>query len=133
VRGSACARPLSDAELRPVFDASRRNNPRLGVTGTLLYREGNFLQVLEGDERVVRGLRQRVDVDPRHRGGMTHLQGPSSSRMFPAWTSALRSEVEHAAEHRRALDAFMRDASSLPAERARAVLRIILVFLRIMR
>jgi hypothetical protein len=33
---------------------SRENNAKRGVTGMLLYKEGNFIQVLEGDEREVR-------------------------------------------------------------------------------
>lgn len=133
VCGSDSAWGLGDADLRRVFDDSRRNNPRLGVTGTLLHRDGSFLQVLEGDEGVVRGLRRRIDADPRQAGTTTRLQGPSSGRMFSAWTAALPSEVERAVEHRRVLDAFLRHASALPAERARAVARILLAFLRVMR
>lgn len=132
VYGSAGVGEMGDDELRGVLEASRRNNARLGVTGMLLYRGGNFLQVLEGEQDAVRALYERIRKDPRHSGCIQFLWQPSERRMFPAWTMALRTDADLNAEHRRALDAFMRDASELPAQRSRAVLKLVDVFHRIM-
>ncbi len=41
-------------DLRALLATSRKNNAELGVTGMLLYKDGNFIQILEGDEEAVR-------------------------------------------------------------------------------
>ena len=40
-------------DLDNVLAASRRNNAMLGITGLLLFIDGGFLQILEGEERAV--------------------------------------------------------------------------------
>ena len=52
----------------------------------LLYKDGNFMQVLEGDEDTVRALSTKIADDPRHRGLITLLQGPREERQFPDWS-----------------------------------------------
>jgi hypothetical protein len=52
--------------VRSILHASRRNNPRLDVTGCLLFSGRCFAQVLEGDEKVVQQLASRISSDPRH-------------------------------------------------------------------
>ena len=69
---------------------SRANNARAGVTGMLLYRDGNFMQVLEGDEEAVRTVYARIEQDPRHRGSMVLLRGETPGRQFPDWSMGFR-------------------------------------------
>jgi hypothetical protein len=38
------------------LEQSRENNLRLDVTGMLLYKGGNFMQMLEGEKDAVLGL-----------------------------------------------------------------------------
>jgi PAS domain S-box-containing protein len=132
VYGGASVAPTGEAELRALREESRRNNERLGVTGMLLYRGGNFLQVLEGGERAVSDLYRRIRADRRHRGCHAFLSCAKRWRMFPGWTMALRTDADLTAEHRRALDAFARDAHGPDAASARAVAKLIGVFHRIM-
>jgi hypothetical protein len=44
------------ADLRFLLRQSRANNSGLGITGLLLYGNGSFLQVLEGEAQIVREL-----------------------------------------------------------------------------
>ena len=46
--------------------ASARHNARLDVTGLLLYSAGSFLQLIEGEERAVINIFNRIEQDPRH-------------------------------------------------------------------
>lgn len=46
--------------------ASARHNARLDVTGLLLYSAGSFLQLIEGEERAVINIFNRIERDPRH-------------------------------------------------------------------
>jgi hypothetical protein len=87
---SSAVDPFSTAELLDLLAGCREDNARAGVTGMLLYKDGNFMQVLEGDEDAVRATHARIERDPRHRGLITLLQGPSAGRHFPGWSMGLR-------------------------------------------
>ena len=52
--------------LGDILAVSRANNVLLGITGFLIYIDGGFLQILEGDERAVRELFMHTCNDRRH-------------------------------------------------------------------
>lgn len=56
----------------------------------LLYKKGNFLQLLEGDEEAVRSLYARIRQDPRHRKHLSLLEGNIEERQFPTWSMGFR-------------------------------------------
>ncbi|MEO1442551.1 MAG: BLUF domain-containing protein, partial [Chloroflexota bacterium] len=56
---SYATEPMSGAELEALMAKSSANNKPLGVTGMLLYRQGFFIQVLEGEEDVVMPLYEK--------------------------------------------------------------------------
>jgi len=56
----------SPAMLDDILAASRRNNSAAGITGMLLYVEGGFLQVLEGEADRLDRLYQKIVADRRH-------------------------------------------------------------------
>jgi hypothetical protein len=87
---SSATRPFSGEDLRALLLTCRKNNAEIGVTGMLLYKDGNFMQVLEGDEEAVRGLYEKIAEDPRHGGEMTLQQGFSEGRQFPDWSMGFR-------------------------------------------
>jgi Sensors of blue-light using FAD len=87
---SSAVQPFSPAELTDLLTKSRVNNTRLGITGMLLYKDGNFMQVLEGEELVIRSLHTHIACDPRHRGLITLLQGSRTERQFPDWSMGFR-------------------------------------------
>ena len=64
--------------------------PGGGITGMLLYNDGNFMQVLEGEEEGVRDLFGKITRDPRHRGIITLLQEHQRERQFPEWSMGFR-------------------------------------------
>ena len=69
-----------------LLEHARRNNEKAGVTGMLLYKDGNFMQVLEGEERVVQALSAKIGRDPRHEKMVTLLEGPLAEREFSDWS-----------------------------------------------
>ena len=87
---SSAVRLFSAEDLRALPETCRKNNAELGVTGMLLYKDGNFMQVLEGDEEAVRGLYARIAADPRHRGEITLQEGFAEGRQFPDWSMGFR-------------------------------------------
>jgi len=76
---------LTVAELDNMLTTSRRNNAMLGITGLLLYIEGGFLQILEGDERPLRELYTRVAADRRHWDVRLMLDREVPARAFVGW------------------------------------------------
>lgn len=59
------------ADLRDIADKAGRNNPRVGITGLLLFDAGRFIQVLEGPHDSIGRLLKRIGRDPRAEG--THI------------------------------------------------------------
>jgi hypothetical protein len=83
---SAATSAFDETELRALLGASRESNARHSVTGMLLYREGRFIQFLEGPERAVRELIHRIATDQRHHRVLVLLEERVTVRQFAAWT-----------------------------------------------
>ena len=77
---------FSPEQLRELLETSRRNNAARGVSGMLLYKDGNFLQVLEGREAAVLEIADRIHRDPRHHGIITLMEGFESEYQFREWS-----------------------------------------------
>ncbi len=81
---------FTDDQLNELLEVSRRNNSAAGITGILLYVEGNFIQVLEGEKPMVVETQQRIANDPRHQGLITLLEGDEPEREFPDWSMGFK-------------------------------------------
>ena len=77
--------PFSQIDLVELLAVARGANAERGVTGLLLYREGCFYQVLEGNEFAVNKTFNDIKRDPRHRDVQVLFKGESESREFPDW------------------------------------------------
>lgn len=83
---SSATRLMSSEELVALLQTSRVNNERAGITGMLLYRDGSFLQIIEGEDEAVHATYARILVDPRHRNVIRLAQSPITERSFAGWT-----------------------------------------------
>lgn len=87
---SAAARRFDEDDLSVLVERAREKNQRLGVTGVLVYRNGSFLQVLEGDEETVRALYDTIRADARHDWVMLLKASSLAERDFPQAPLAFR-------------------------------------------
>jgi hypothetical protein len=87
---SSTSRDCSEQQLEEILTASRRNNPKLGVTGMLLYCEGGFMQVLEGTPDVLASLYARIAMDKRHWNARILLDR-QAPRTFGDWSMGFRA------------------------------------------
>lgn len=87
---SAARHAFTPAELEALLEKSRANNRRDGVSGVLLYRDGDFLQVLEGPEAAVRRTYERIARDQRHGGVIVLDESEISQRNFGDWSMGFR-------------------------------------------
>lgn len=99
VYASTATHPFSDDDLTALLATCRENNARAQLTGMLVYRDGRFLQVLEGPEPAVRTLMDTLATDPRHTGIRVMFEEPLEERQFAEWTMGFeRADTGSAAD-----------------------------------
>ena len=83
---STATKRFSSAELLKLLEHARGSNINSQITGILLYREGRFVQIIEGAEEVIRALYDRIRQDARHHQIDTVSEGPIPARHFSEWS-----------------------------------------------
>ena len=68
--------------------AARRHKGERGITGLLLYRDGVFMQLLEGARDEVERLYASSAADPRHRDVDVLHSAEDEARLMPGWHMA---------------------------------------------
>ena len=109
-------------EVEQILATSRRNNPRDGVTGALLYSEGCFAQVLEGPLAAVEQTFERIQCDFRHADVMVLESRAVDARTFGDWSMAYGGALGPQAAARLGLDRAFTEPRSLAAEAVMAQL-----------
>lgn len=87
---SAATVPFTDASLAQLLRISRDNNTRDGITGMLVYRDGDFLQILEGEADPVLKTYQRISRDSRHGRILTLDDSSIDTREFSDWSMGFK-------------------------------------------
>lgn len=86
IYSSAETKTFTHEEIIALLEVARANNSKLGVTGILLYDNGSFFQVLEGEPSVVKSLYDKIGTDDRHRAVSKIVYEPIEERDFSEWT-----------------------------------------------
>lgn len=76
------------AEVDGILATSRSNNAPVGVGGMLLFNNGCFLQVLEGDYANISLVFERIQRDPRHDQVIVLDASYPAARLFTDWSMA---------------------------------------------
>ena len=87
---SVATSPLEEPDLARILSHSRAWNTEHGLTGVLLYSNGNLLQVLEGPEDEVRHIFSRIARDARHANVTKLADGPIARRQFEQWSMGFK-------------------------------------------
>jgi hypothetical protein len=88
---SSAVELFSEVELVSLLKQSREKNTRLGLTGMLLHKNGEFMQVLEGEQRSVEKLYSMIEKDLRHRNCSIVRWEAIKERRFPAWSMGFKN------------------------------------------
>lgn len=88
IYSSQAAAPMSLADLEQILVDARTGNDRRGVTGALLYVDGVFLQILEGDRDTVLGLVGSIARDSRHTALHVFHEAEVEQALFSSWRMA---------------------------------------------
>ncbi len=86
-----------EREIDQILATSRRNNAGRGITGALLFNEGSFAQVLEGEHAALQDCFGRIQVDERHDSVQLLAFEPIAERSFATWSMAYEATGTHAA------------------------------------
>ena len=86
VYSSRAIRPMLIGDLDALAGSARVHNDLMAVTGMLLYLKGRFLQHIEGHDRDVVEVFERIEADSRHTGIRVLSHEPIVERRFPSWS-----------------------------------------------
>lgn len=81
---------FTDDDLDSLLETSRRNNRASQVTGMLVYHQGSFIQILEGEKSAVETVFEKICADPRHQNINLIEAAQTGHRAFAAWDMAFR-------------------------------------------
>ena|ERR1700742_3202055 len=82
---SAASWNLLDKQIERIVAESRRLNALNGITGVLLYCDGNFMQYFEGDEDAVAATFERIRASESHYQINELMNQPIRAREFADW------------------------------------------------
>ena len=77
---------MSDKHLQDLLKKAREKNEKLSISGMLLFRDGFFMQALEGEQEDIEDLFETIKKDTRHRDVLLINNKPIKQRGFPDWT-----------------------------------------------
>jgi uncharacterized membrane protein (DUF373 family) len=83
---STASQEWSPEDLLKLLKQARTNNGAKNITGILLYSNGTFFQVLEGEEAAVENLYRTIEKDPRHKNCTIIERLNITERAFPYWS-----------------------------------------------
>lgn len=91
IYSSESTKPMEFDDLEEILEHARANNASKGITGALIYAEGSFLQILEGDRARVQDLMAKIRRDVRHETVTVLREGEIASAIFGHWKMAFVS------------------------------------------
>jgi hypothetical protein len=87
---STAAELYSNQALDKILESSVKHNARQAITGMLLYYEGSFMQVLEGEVSAIDETYLRICNDHRHYDLSVLSREAIINREFPKWSMGYR-------------------------------------------
>jgi hypothetical protein len=80
------AHPMRAYDIAKILSQSRHHNERVQITGYLIYHQGHFLQVIEGNKDAIKALYARIEKDVRHKNVKLIYCLPILARAFENWS-----------------------------------------------
>lgn len=76
---------IEPADIRALYEQSRRHNGQADITGVLLFTGGCFAQLIEGPAPALQALMARIEADRRHNQVRRLLDRDVDARHFADW------------------------------------------------
>jgi hypothetical protein len=91
IYSSESSTPMQSDDLEDILENARESNLEAGITGALVYIDGFFLQILEGEAQALQALMARITKDVRHEAVTVLKQGEIAASLFSDWSMAYLS------------------------------------------
>lgn len=88
IYSSQATRPLTEVDLEAILADARAGNEQRGITGALVFIDGVFLQVLEGEKSDVLDLMRHIASDTRHSAVKVFHAAEIEAPTFSSWRMA---------------------------------------------
>ncbi|MTI22823.1 BLUF domain-containing protein [Fulvivirga sp. RKSG066] len=85
---------ITTADLDDIVNAAHNFNTKNNITGMLLYIDGKFFQVIEGNKEDINNLYAKIRTDPRHKNITTVSAHPIKFRTFKGWNMRYKAITE---------------------------------------
>lgn len=85
---SLASEEISTEDIIDILRQSQSNNAAEEITGCLVFNEGYFVQLLEGEKATVKKRFDKIEIDKRHSTVDVLSEGESTERLFDDWTMA---------------------------------------------
>ena len=85
---SFATKEFSEEGYHKLLESSRKRNEESNITGLLLFRNGVFLQLLEGPESAVKNVYSMICKENRHERVVTLVETASDARIYEKWAMA---------------------------------------------
>lgn len=83
---SSVAKPeLTITDIEEIMAEAKKNNTTNDITGCLIFNQGYFLQILEGNKQNVMNLIDKIRLDDRHDHFIILSEGETDYRTFKEW------------------------------------------------
>src|SRR5690606_35525815 len=84
---------ISHVQLKTLLQESTDHNNSEDITGLLLCSEGNFFQLIEGEEDKIKELFSRIENDDRHKNIIKFLEQPVHLPAYDGYLSRFVTEA----------------------------------------
>ena len=88
IYSSESSTPMQVDDLEDILEHARICNATVGITGALVYADGVFLQILEGDRVSVQALMMKILADLRHETVIVLRECEIPCAVFGSWQMA---------------------------------------------
>lgn len=106
---SSAVREMSNDDLLEILRVSRLKNGASNINGLLLYKGGNFMQVLEGSEAAVTALYEKIKMDVRHKDFILVSTEKIEARQFSTWEMGFQNLDQPDIKQEAGLSRFLED------------------------
>ena len=95
IYASSARHPLNADELSELLNVSITNNALRNITGFLIYTEGEFIQILEGEKVDVEVIFDKILNDKRHHEIKVLVREVIKRRSFETWSMGFKTLQSH--------------------------------------
>jgi hypothetical protein len=79
---------LKEEDILGILEKARDFNTKNDITGCLLLHNNEFIQILEGDKKIIEELIHKIKKDDRHSNVMVLAENEIKDRVFDKWSMA---------------------------------------------